>query len=113
SSLDGKPAEVSFTVLQVSIFFTVYVFFQVWNQINCRSLVPDTSGFSGLFKNPAFLAIASTVAIGQYLIITFGGPVFGVEPLSWQLWMAILVFTSSVLVFAEIARRVRLAARPA
>ena len=28
-------------IRQVSIFFTVYVFFQVWNQINCRSLTPD------------------------------------------------------------------------
>src|SRR5262249_4690952 len=33
------------TTRQVSIFFSVYVFFQVWNQINCRSLTPDVSGF--------------------------------------------------------------------
>ena len=33
----------SFTVYQVTIFFTVYVFFQVWNQINCRSLTPNAA----------------------------------------------------------------------
>ena len=47
-----------FTVRQVSIFFTVYIFFQVWNQINCRSLTPEESGLSGLGRNPAFLTIA-------------------------------------------------------
>src|SRR5581483_2573287 len=36
------------TVRQVSIFFTLYVFFQVWNQINCRSLAPTESGLRGL-----------------------------------------------------------------
>ena len=54
-------------IRQVSIFFTVYVFFQVWNQINARSLTPDMSGFSGLFKNRTFLAIAGTVAVVQAL----------------------------------------------
>src|SRR5256886_8893964 len=28
-------------VYQGTLFFTVYVFFQVWNQINSRSLVPE------------------------------------------------------------------------
>ncbi len=71
-----------FTVRQVSIFFTIYVFFQVWNQINCRSLTPETSGFHRILGNPTFLAIAAIVAIGQVLIVTFGGTVFKVEPLS-------------------------------
>src|SRR5262245_30383763 len=31
-----------FTGRQVSIFFTAYVLFQVWNEISCRPLVPDT-----------------------------------------------------------------------
>ncbi|MCS7271644.1 MAG: calcium-translocating P-type ATPase, PMCA-type, partial [Gemmataceae bacterium] len=44
-------------VRQVTIFFTVYVFFQVWNQINCRSLDPAESGLYRLFDNPQFLLI--------------------------------------------------------
>src|SRR5206468_1569445 len=32
------------TYRQVAVFFTTYVLFQVWNQINCRSLVPEISG---------------------------------------------------------------------
>ena len=85
------------------------MFFQVWNQINCRSLTPDVSGFHGLFRNPIFLGIVGVIVIGQVLIVTFGGEVFKVEPLSLVDWIVMTVCTASVLVFAEVARRVRLA----
>src|SRR5262249_9136233 len=33
-----RSSDFPLTYRQMTIFFTVYVFFQVWNQINCRSL---------------------------------------------------------------------------
>jgi Ca2+-transporting ATPase len=106
-----RPGEVRFTAHQATLFFTIYVFFQVWNQINCRSLTPDVSGLRGLWRNPYFLGIASLTVLGQVLIVTFGGRVFDVEPLDWREWLAVAGATASVLVFAEIARFVRRAAR--
>jgi len=106
--LRGQEADVSFTVFQVSLFFSIYVFFQVWNQINCRSLTPETSGFHGILSNPTFLTIATIVAVGQIIIVTFGGAVFKVEPLSPLTWLGIIAFTSTVLIFSEISRRVRM-----
>jgi Ca2+-transporting ATPase len=98
------------TTRQVSIFFTVFVLFQVWNEINCRSLVPEASGLAGLVRNPVFLAIIVLIVLGQVLIVTFGGEkVFKVEPLGILDWLLIAFGTSSVLLFAEVARRVRLA----
>jgi Ca2+-transporting ATPase len=108
-----RPCEVHFAVHQATLFFTVYVFFQVWNQINCRSLTPDVSGLRGLWWNPYFLAVASLTVVGQVLIVTFGGRVFDVEPLAWREWLAVAGATASVLVFAELARVVRQAARRA
>jgi Ca2+-transporting ATPase len=103
----------SLNIRQVSIFFTVYVFFQVWNQINCRSLTPESSGLSGIQNNPIFLMIAGTVALVQALIISVPwiGRIFRVEPLSLLDWLYILAGTASVLLFGEIARRIRLAMR--
>jgi Ca2+-transporting ATPase len=100
-------------VRQVSIFFTVYVFFQVWNQINCRSLTPESSGLSGLLNNPTFLTIAGTVAVVQAIIISVPrvNHIFRVEALSWLDWLCILAGTASVLLFGEIARRIRLATK--
>jgi len=94
-------------VRQVTIFFTVYVFFQVWNQINCRSLTPDVSGFRGLHKNPLFLLIASLTVFGQVLIVNFGGAVFAVEPLTLIDWGLIAGGTAVVLLYAEVVRLVR------
>jgi Ca2+-transporting ATPase len=107
SDLGGSDCDLTFTVFQVSVFFSVYVFFQVWNQVNCRSLTPEVSGLSRLGSNPTFLAIAGTVAIGQIVIVTFGGSLFKVEPLDPVTWIGVIAGTSSVLVFAEIARRSR------
>jgi Ca2+-transporting ATPase len=101
------------SIRQVSIFFTVYVFFQVWNQINCRSLTPDSSGLSGILGNPTFLMIAGTVAVVQAIILSVPrvNHIFQVEALSLFDWLCILAGTASVLLFGEIARRIRLATK--
>ncbi len=81
------------------------MFFQVWNQINCRSLTPKESGFWGILRNPTFLTIAGTVA-GYKILITsvpFLGAVFKVAPLGVLDWLAIILGTATVLLFAEAA----------
>jgi Ca2+-transporting ATPase len=98
-------------IRQVTIFFTAYVLFQVWNQINCRSLDPRESGLYRLWDNPQFLVIVGVTVLVQVLIVTVEplAAMFKVEPLGVLDWVAIAAATSSVLAFAEVARRVRLA----
>jgi Ca2+-transporting ATPase len=103
----GRDAELAFTLLQVSVFFSAYVFFQVWNLINCRSLTPSISGLRRLWHNPTFLAIASIIAIGQIMIVTVGGSVFNMQPLGPIYWLAIIAGTASTLAFGEVVRRAR------
>jgi Ca2+-transporting ATPase len=105
----GLPSQEfpELTTRQVSIFFTVYVLFQVWNEVNCRSLVPEVSGLDGLTRNPIFLSVLGAIVLGQVAIVTFGGTTFKVEPLHLADWLAIIGSTASVLVFAEIVRRLR------
>jgi Ca2+-transporting ATPase len=100
---------VDLSARQVSIFFTVYVFFQVWNQVNCRSLVPEESGLGGLGRNPTFLTVAALVALAQVLIVSvpFLAGLFRVEPLGIIDWLVIVTATASVLGFGELVRRVR------
>ncbi len=95
------------TVRQATIFFTVYVLFQFWNQFNCRSLDPRTSGLAGLLGNRPFLVVSALTLLGQALIVSFGGRIFQVEPLGIVDWLAILAGTASVVVFAELVRRLR------
>jgi Ca2+-transporting ATPase len=108
--VNAEPAGEEFAPLtfgQITVFFTVYVLFQIWNQINCRSLTADQSGLHRLLHNRAFLAIGSLTLLGQILIVTFSYDIFKVRPLSVMHWLAILVATSSVLIFAEAVRWLR------
>jgi Ca2+-transporting ATPase len=98
------------TFWQAAVFFTTYVFFQVWNEINCRSLTPEVSGLRGLHRNPTFLGILVVTVVGQVLLVTFGGDILEVRPLGLWTWLGIALGTASVLVYAEIVRRLRLAA---
>jgi Ca2+-transporting ATPase len=81
--------------------------FQVWNQINCRSLTPESSGLYGVWRNRTFLGIMAAIVAGQLFIVSLGGRLFSVEPLSVVDWLIIVAATSSVLVFAEIVRQLR------
>ena len=108
---DGPLSEEfsSLTTRQVTIFFSLYVFFQVWNEINCRSLTPQESGLRGLGRNPIFLTIVGLVAVVQILIVSLPGlgEVFKVAPLSFSDWLWIIGGIALVLVFSEAARLVR------
>jgi Ca2+-transporting ATPase len=95
------------TMRQASIFFTVYVAFQVWNEINCRSLTPDASGWHGLLQNRVFLGVMAIIVLLQVVIVTFGGALFHVERLGVIDWLVIGCATSPVLLFAEISRRMQ------
>jgi P-type Ca2+ transporter type 2C len=97
----------NFTVRQGTIFFTVYVLFQVWNEFNCRSLVPAVSGLSRIEKNPVFLIIAAVIVVVQAVIVTFGGAIFQVERLGARDWLLMLVATASVLIYAEVVRLIQ------
>jgi len=89
---------------RLTIFFTVFVMLQFWNQFNARTLGSNKSAFSGVFENPYFLSISAAILVGQILIVTFGGEAFRVEPLGVSTWITIIAATSIVLWIGEIAR---------
>ena len=92
-----------FTMRQATVFFTVYVMFQVWNMFNCRSVTGGLSGLSNLGANPNLLLIAGIIVFFQVILVTFLSPVFHTEPLSLWDWGIIATATSSVLLLGEVA----------
>jgi Ca2+-transporting ATPase len=101
-----EGAHAMFTMRQVTIFFTAYVLFQVWNMINCRSLSSRVSGLSNLAGNPNLLLIAALIVGFQVILVQFLGALFNTEPLTVLEWALIALATSSVLIFGEVARLV-------
>ncbi|NJN74345.1 MAG: calcium-translocating P-type ATPase, PMCA-type [Limnothrix sp. RL_2_0] len=93
------------TIYELSVFFAIFVFLQLWNLFNARCFGLSVSAFDGLAKNPAFGAIAATIFIGQVVMVQWGSSAFRTVPLSWQHWLLIIGATSFVLWFGEIWRR--------
>lgn len=92
------------TPYELSVFFAIFVMFQFWNLFNARCLRLKQSAFVNLSKNQGFLLIATTIFIGQILIIQFGGNIFRTVPLSLTDWIMIIVGTSIVLWVGELWR---------
>ena len=92
------------TEYEQSEFFTFFVMLQFWNMFNAKAYMTGESAFKGLSENKTFLSVCAIILVGQFLIVTFGGEMFNVVPLSMVSWGIIIVSTSVVLWIGEIVR---------
>ncbi len=87
----------------LSLFFTTFVMLQFWNMFNARAFQTGQSALR-LKGCKGFNFIATCIFIGQILIVTFGGQMFNVTPLSLRHWVMIICGTSIVLWIGELVR---------
>ena len=97
-------ADGMMTPYEQSVFFTFFVMLQFWNMFNAKAYMTGCSAFKGLFSNYTFLAVCALIVVGQVLIVSFGGVMFNVVPLSLESWAVITASTSVVLWVGEIVR---------
>lgn len=86
---------------ELSIFFTTFVMLQVWNMFNAKRLGTQRSAFSNFADAKGLHLVLLLVIVGQWLIVTFGGRMFRVEPLSFKEWIVIIVATSTMMWVGE------------
>ncbi len=89
---------------ELSMFFTIFVMLQFWNMFNAKAYSDKKSAFNDIKDSKVFLFVSLLILVGQYLIVTFGGQMFNVVPLSWEDWGIIVAGTSVVLWAGEIVR---------
>ena len=75
--------DVSVSYLKSALFAT-FMMSITMNGFNARTR--SLNLFSGIMANRNFLIVMVGIFIAQYLFITFGGKIFGVEKLSWSTW---------------------------
>ena len=97
-------AQTGLTPHDLSWFFSFFVMLQFWNMFNAKAFMEGRSAFANLKESKSFLFVALLILIGQYLIVTFGGEMFNVVPLSLKDWGIIIGSSSLVLWIGEIAR---------
>jgi Ca2+-transporting ATPase len=95
------------TSYELSLFFTLFVLLQFWNMFNAKALKSGKSAFANMSNSSGFMLIAAVILAGQWLIVTTGGEMFNVVPLSAQDWGLIIGGTSIVLWAGEALRLIR------
>ena len=90
-------------VQQTTIVFTSFVLFQLWNAFNSREF-GVTSIFPNILRNKVMVGVVFVTFLIQILVTQYGGQVFKTVPLEFDLWIKIIGFTFSVVIFSEVVK---------
>ena len=96
--------------IEQTYIFTIFVFLQFWNLFNAKAFHSDSSALKGLFNKDVLAGFGLALLVifgGQYLIVTFGGEMFNVAPMTMKDWLYIIVGTFPVLFIGEAMRAVK------
>jgi magnesium-transporting ATPase (P-type) len=85
----------------VTIIFNTFVFCQVFNEINARSIGDEVNVFKGLFHNPVFLQIIAFTVCAQYGLVEYGGDFVKTVGLSHEQWIKCAILGSLSLPLGE------------
>lgn len=96
-----------FDASELTLFFTAFVFAQLWNLLNMKPFLSRQSAFRHLWECKGLLFVMAVILVGQYIIVQLGGDVFRVVPLDWKTWLCLLASTSVIFWIGEIQRGVR------
>jgi Ca2+-transporting ATPase len=102
--LNTSLIESQSDLVRNTMLFNVFVFLQIWNEINCRSVRFDQSIFAGVTKSKMFMIIIGASTLIQVLIVQFGGDFFSTTPLSMNQWLLSVAIGSLVLPFGWLLR---------
>lgn len=77
-----------------TFIFNTFVWMQLFNEINSRSLKGECNVFRGIERNPLFCGILIATAVLQVIMVEFGGKAMHVqeEGLPGDLWAYSLIF---------------------
>ena len=77
-----------------TFIFNMFVFFQLFNEINCRTIDGDLNVFRNIHKNSFFIPIMIIVVIVQVILVFFGGNVFNTVPIPGSYWAASILIAT-------------------
>lgn len=96
--------------IEQTYIFTIFVFLQFWNLFNAKAFHSEGSALNGLLRKDVIAGFGLALLVivgGQYLIVTFGGEMFNVAPMSLNDWLCIIVGTFPVLFIGEAMRAIK------
>ena len=87
-----------------TIVFNSFVWCQLFNEFNARTINDKFNVFEGIHKSPIFFVLWIISAGLQAVIVEFGGDAFKTSPLSWDQWLFCMAMGLSSLVAGVVLR---------
>jgi magnesium-transporting ATPase (P-type) len=84
---DCKTECLQYNWVHGSLMFNTFVFAQVFNEYNSKSIHSDVDIFTTLFDNPIFVGVTVLTVGLQYLLIEYGGEFMQTSPLTGTQWL--------------------------
>jgi len=105
-----KYNEIYGSTTHMTFIFNVFVYYTLFNQINCRIIDDSCNIFARIDKAFMFLLVTFGEMFIQFLIVQYGGSVFHcVEGgLSFTQWTLSLIFSSTTFIFSVIIKYIPL-----
>jgi Ca2+-transporting ATPase len=75
------------STIHYTIVFNSFVWMQIFNEFNARSIDDHQNIFKGILKSYIFMFVVALSAGLQAIIVELTGAVFKVAPLSWDQWL--------------------------
>ncbi|NNE74465.1 MAG: calcium-translocating P-type ATPase, PMCA-type [Acidimicrobiales bacterium] len=100
-------------IARTSVVFNVFVFLQVFNAFNARTVRPRRNPFAELASNTSFLFIIGLIILSQVVIMLIGGSVFDTQNLTANQWLWSVLIGATVLPMGFVVRRIAAALRSA
>ena len=100
---DGADAGASEAISEhFTLIFNVFVFMQIFNEINARKIHGERNVFQGLHRSYTFLIIMVGQVVFQVILVQFGSIVVRTSGLTLDLWLWSILLGSSELVVGQI-----------
>jgi Ca2+ transporting ATPase len=90
--------------LHYTLIFNVFVWMQLFNEINSRNLNGEVNVFRGMEHNPLFCGILLITAVLQFVMVEFGGVALHVaeEGLDGKYWALSMAFGAGSLIVYQV-----------
>lgn len=87
-----------------TFIFNTFVYMQIFNQVNCRTVDGSLNVFKGIHRNYYFCGIFVAINVLQVIITQYGGQVFQTQGLSGGFWAASVIIGAVSLIWGFILR---------
>ena len=97
-----EPSTYDYTL--GTIIFNVFVFLQLFNEINSRTLFNEVNVLRGIRSNKIFMAVIFVSCCCQILLVEIGGNAIKTTPLDTLLWVVTVAIAAITLPFGALCK---------